>query len=212
MCADLSCRENVAIMAADVRQRLGGLDILVNNAGVISGNFFLECGEQEIERSVAVNLLAHIWTVRTFLPEMVRCRFGPHRHYRLGRRHHRRLRLADYSASKFAAFGLDEALRNEFRRQRWNAAPPPSYTPYFIDTGMFSGVRTRFSWLLPILKEERVAHRILRAIARRRARLLMPPLVYAVWLLRLLPVRAFDWIADLLGIHRAMNRPREKRP
>jgi all-trans-retinol dehydrogenase (NAD+) len=76
---------------------------------------------------------------------------------------------------------------------------------YFVDTGMFEGVRTRFSWLLPILKEEYVAERILRAVRRNRRRLCMPRMVYLVPLLRLLPVGVFDWGASVMGVHRAMD-------
>jgi len=114
-------------------------------------------------------------------------------------------RLSDYSATKFACFGLDESLRGEFRKSRLRIHTTV-VCPYFIDTGMFAGVKTRFSFLLPILKQERASARIFKAVARRRSRLLMPPLVYTVWLLRLLPVRWFDFIADLLGINRSMDK------
>jgi all-trans-retinol dehydrogenase (NAD+) len=113
-------------------------------------------------------------------------------------------RLGDYSAGKFACFGLDEALRSEFRKSRLRIHTTV-VCPYFINTGMFAGVKTRFSFLLPILKQERAAERIFKAVGRRRRRLLMPPLVYAVWPLRLLPVRWFDAVADILGIHSAMD-------
>ena len=63
--------------------------------------------------------------------------------------------LVDYSSSKFAAVGFDEALRMELA----DTAPGVKTTvvcPFFIDTGMFEGAQTRFAWLLPILKEQNV--------------------------------------------------------
>ena len=61
--------------------------------------------------------------------------------------------------------------------------------PFYIDTGMFSGVKSRFSWLLPILKEDDVATRVVAAIQHNKRRLLMPPAVYLVPPMRVLPVR-----------------------
>ena len=70
---------------------------------------------------------------------------------------------------------------------------------------MFAGVKTRFSFLLPILEAEKVSERIVKAIVQKKQRLIMPPLVYATWPLRLLPVSTFDRLATFLGINDAMN-------
>jgi len=77
--------------------------------------------------------------------------------------------------------------------------------PYYIDTGMFAGVRTRFPLLLPILREGDVARRVLDAIEKGRQRLVLPPLVRVLPALRLLPVPAFDAVLDLFGINRGMD-------
>jgi all-trans-retinol dehydrogenase (NAD+) len=45
----------------------------------------------------------------------------------------------------------------------------------------------------------------LRGIERGTKQLIMPPLVSAVPLLRLLPVGLFDWVADQLGIDESME-------
>ncbi|NNF03923.1 MAG: hypothetical protein HKN17_05615 [Rhodothermales bacterium] len=83
--------------------------------------------------------------------------------------------------------------------------------PYFIDTGMFAGVRSWFP-LLPVLSTDRVADRIIKAVARKRRRLLMPRLVYLVFPLRLLPVGLFDGLARLLGVTGAMRGFRGREP
>src|SRR5690625_7128582 len=69
----------------------------------------------------------------------------------------------DYTASKFAAFGFTESLRNELRA-RGSAVSTVLVAPYYINTGMFDGVTTKFPRLLPILDEDDVARRILDAI------------------------------------------------
>ncbi len=112
--------------------------------------------------------------------------------------------LADYSASKFAAFGLHEAIRMELRRLKKNIQTTV-VCPFFINTGMFDGVKTRFPLLLPIMEPEQAARRILNAILKNKKRLIMPPFVYSVYLLRLLPVSWFDGLADFFGVNHAMD-------
>lgn len=112
-------------------------------------------------------------------------------------------KLIDYSASKAAAIGLDDALRSELRA----TAPGVKTTvicPYYINTGMFAGVKTRFPFLLPILDEQYAAARMVSA--KRRQRLIIPWIVYSIFVLRLLPVDFLDWVADFLGVHISMDQ------
>ena len=71
--------------------------------------------------------------------------------------------LVDYCASKFGAVGFDESLRMELRTLK-SRVRTTCICPYYIDTGMFKGVKTRFSIFLPIMKEDYVVNRILNAI------------------------------------------------
>jgi all-trans-retinol dehydrogenase (NAD+) len=201
---DVSRREEVYRVAGEIKTELGPVDILVNNAGVVSGQPFLECTDDQCQRSMDVNAMAHFWTVRAFLPEMIRQNSGHVVTIASAAGIIGVSRMVDYCASKAACFGFDEALRMEIRRNRWKIRTTV-VCPYFIDTGMFEGVRTRFSFLLPILKEEDVVEGIMRAILKNKRRLIMPPMVYSVWFLRLLPVRVFDLAADIMGINSAMT-------
>ena len=201
---DISDREFVYSTAGKVRNEVGKVDILINNAGVVSGRPFLECTDQQLRRTMEVNILAHFWTVKAFLPDMIRSNSGHIVTVASAGGILGSAWLADYSASKFAAFGFDEALRAEFKKQKLNIHTT-IVCPYFIKSDMFAGVKTRFSFLLPILNAEDVSERIVNAIARKKRRLLMPPLVYSTWLLRLLPVDVFDWVATLLGVNDAMD-------
>ncbi|MGD8923793.1 MAG: hypothetical protein PVG64_02625, partial [Syntrophobacterales bacterium] len=98
----------------------------------------------------------------------------------------------------------DEALRSELKKQRLNIQTTV-VCPYFIKGEMFAGVKTRFSFLLPILDAENVAERIVNGIARKKRRVIMPPMVYSTWLVRLLPVDIYDWVVTLLGVNNAMD-------
>lgn len=198
---DVSRREEVYAAA----RRLGGpLDILINNAGVVSGKRLLEIPDEKIELTFRVNTLALFWTVKAFLPGMIE----------RGRGHVVTIasasgligvpKLTDYGASKWAAVGFDESLRMELRK----VSPAIRTTvacPYYFRTGLFEGAKSRYPLLLPILEEEKVSERILRAIERDRRKIVMPAMVRTIPWVRLLPLSWFDAIADFLGVNASMD-------
>jgi all-trans-retinol dehydrogenase (NAD+) len=204
MKSDVSDRDAVYAQAQALTRELGPLDILINNAGVVSGKTFLETPDEKIISTVNINILSHFWTVKAFLPSMIERNTG---HIvtiasaagLIGVRG-----LGDYCASKFAVFGFDESLRMELRRLK-SRVKTTVVCPFFIDTGMFTGVKTRFPLLLPILKPDYAAGRIVKAVLKGYKRLIMPRFVYALYLLRLMPVAVLDVMADFFGISRAMD-------
>jgi all-trans-retinol dehydrogenase (NAD+) len=109
----------------------------------------------------------------------------------------------DYSASKHAAVGFDESLRVELHQY----APGVRTTvvcPYYIDTGMFEGVKTRIPFLLPILSQEKVVRRIARAIEKNHRVVIMPPFIRLLPVTRALPTPVFDRLMDLFGVNVSM--------
>jgi all-trans-retinol dehydrogenase (NAD+) len=204
MGCDVSNRDAVYTQAGALTKELGPPDILINNAGVVSGKTLLETPDEKIIRTVNVNILSHFWTVKAFLPSMLERDTG---HIvtiasaagLIGVRG-----LGDYCASKFAVFGFDESLRMELRRLK-SRVKTTVVCPFFIDTGMFTGVKTRFPLLLPILKPVKAAGRIVKAVLKGKKRLIMPRFVYALYLLRLMPVAVLDAAADFFGISHAMD-------
>jgi len=197
-------KEMVYATAAKVRREVGKVDILVNNAGVVNGKPFLECSDEELRRTMEVNILSHFWTVKAFLPDMIKADSGHLVTIASAGGIVGSAGLVDYSASKFAAFGFDEALRAELKQWRLNIRTTV-VCPFFINTGMFAGVQSRFPCLLPILNDDEVAERIVRAVARGTERVILPPFVYTTWPLRLVPVKVFDWVVTLLGVNNAMD-------
>ena len=204
MAVDLTDRTAVYRAAAELESAGRPIDILINNAGLVSGRPLLDIEDETIERTFAVNTLALYWTVKAFLPGMVR----------RGRGHIVTIasaagllgvaRQTDYAASKHAAVGFDESLRYELRR----IAPGVKTTvvcPYYIDTGMFAGVTTRFPLLLPILKEPAVADRVIRAIRRDERKVILPPFVRLLPAARLLPAPLFDRLVDFFGLNKGMD-------
>ena len=73
---DVSKRDMVYGLAERVKEEVGKVDIIINNAAIVSGRPFLECSDEQLQRTVGVNLLAHFWTVKAFLPDMVKANSG----------------------------------------------------------------------------------------------------------------------------------------
>jgi all-trans-retinol dehydrogenase (NAD+) len=201
---DVGDREQVGVRAAEIVAAQGAVDILVNNAGVVSGRSLLELTDEHIERTFRVNTLALFWTTRSFLPAMIARGSGHVVTVASAAGLVGSPRETDYAASKFAAVGFTEALRMELKRSA-SGVKTTVVRPFYIDTGMFAGVKTRFPMLLPILKEADVTERIVRAIQHDTPQVDMPWMVRTVPLMRMLPVWAFDGIADFLGVTAAMD-------
>ncbi len=201
---DVSDREAVYATAERVRSEVGDPDIVVNNAGVVSGAPLLEIPDEQIRRTFEVNTLGLFWVTKAFLPAMVARDRGHVVTMASAAGLVGVARQTDYSASKHAAVGFNESLRVELRK----IAPGVMTTvvcPYYIDTGMFEGVRTRLPLLLPILRQQDVARKIAGAIEQDRRLLVLPPAVHLLPLLRVLPPRAFDRVMDVLGVNVSME-------
>ncbi len=204
---------DVAGMVVDVGDRLaveraaaevGPIDVLVNNAGIVKGKPLLELAPEDVEATFRTNVLACFWTLRAFLPGMVARDQGHVVTMSSAAGICALPKLADYSASKAAVFALDEALRVELRRAG-SRVRTTVVCPFYIATGMFRGVTTRISFLLPILRPGYVADRVVAAVIRGRRRVVLPRVVALIWLLRLLPVRWFDAITAFLGVTASMD-------
>ncbi len=181
----------------------GSVDIVINNAGVISGKDFLDLSPEEIMTTFQVNTLSLYWTSRAFLPAMLEANRGRIVTIASAAASAGVARQTDYSASKHAAMGFTESLRAELR-QRGSAVSTLTVKPYYVNAGMFDGVKSG-SPLLPIQEPEPTVAKILDAIESTRREILIPRMVYAVRIFRLLPARWFDQIADLFGINRSMR-------
>jgi all-trans-retinol dehydrogenase (NAD+) len=201
---DLTRREDVESVAAQALAECGPVDILVNNAGVVSGKSLLEITPAEIERTFQVNTLALFWTAKAFLPGMLERDRGHIVTIASAAGLAGTSKLTDYCSSKFAAVGFDESLRVELKRQG-SRVVTTVVCPFYTDTGMFQGVRTRFPWLLPILAPDYVVRRTVGAIESDRRRLIMPRFVYTGWPIRLLPVDWFDALMAFFGISHSMD-------
>ncbi|MDN5820655.1 MAG: SDR family oxidoreductase [Brachybacterium sp.] len=197
---DVTDREQVAAAA----QEAGPQDVVINNAGIVTGTRLLEASDEEIRRTFELNTLALFWVTRAFLPGMLERDRGTVATIASAAGLVGVARQTDYSASKWAAVGFTESLRAELRGDS-RGVGTFVMCPFYIDTGMFDGVTTKFPRLLPILKEQEVARQALSAIENGKEQIITPWLARLLPAARILPVRLFDRGMDLLGINHTMD-------
>jgi all-trans-retinol dehydrogenase (NAD+) len=201
---DVTDPEVVTQTAAKVGDEVGPVDVVILNAGVINGKMLMDLSDTEIRKTFDVNVLGLYWVTRAFLPTMMERRSGHVVTIASAAGLLGVVRQVDYSATKHAAVGFAESLRAELHRY----APDLHTTlvcPYYINTGMFDGVKSKVGWLLPILEEQDVADKVISAIERDKAELFMPWSVGTLPFLRGLPSRFFDKTMDMLGVHASMD-------
>lgn len=196
---DVSRKEMVYELARKVHEDLGSVDILVNNAGIVNSKPFLEKADEAIERTVAVNLMAHFWTMKAFLPDMVAKRAGHVVNMAsagglLGVPY-----ITDYCATKFAVVGLTESLRQEFKLRGLRDIRFTYVCPNTVATGMFQGAKPVRGTRL--LAPEEVTARIVEGIKRNRSFIGVPASVYLIPLVKALtPIPVMDIFNRIMGI------------
>ncbi|XP_055541727.1 estradiol 17-beta-dehydrogenase 11 [Wyeomyia smithii] len=169
---DISNREEVYKCADKVREEIGEVSLLFNNAGVVSGRALLDTPDHLIERSFNVNIIAHFWTTKAFLPSMLERDHGHIVTIASLAGHVGISKLVDYCSSKFAAVGFDEALRIELEYMGAHGVFTTAICPYFIQaTGMFDDVNSRW---VPTLDSNDVADKIIDAVRKNEKYAIIP--------------------------------------
>nr|XP_015095059.1 epidermal retinol dehydrogenase 2 isoform X4 [Vicugna pacos] len=114
--------------------------------------------------------------------------------------------LADYCASKFAAFGFAESIFLETLAQKQNGIKTTIVCPFFIKTGMFEGCTSSCPFLLPILEPEYAVRKIVDAILQEKTYLYMPKFIYfMVFLKSFLPIKVGILLAEYLRVLHFMD-------
>ena len=200
---DVSDPEVVNQVYQKTVKECGQVDILINCAGIVTSNrTFDMVTSEEIIRTMHINALAPMFVARTVLPDMLRRNSGHICTITSAGGMISNPKMSVYAASKWAATGWSDSVRIELQEMK-SAVRVTTVTPYYINTGMFDGVRSR---IIPILKPEYVARRILRAIERNRNFRGIP---FGFHFIRfwqaILPSRIFDWFfGQVFGIYHAM--------
>lgn len=203
---DCSKREDIYRTAAKVKEDVGEVTVLINNAGIVSGKKFFDVSDDMADLTFKVNTAAHFWTIKAFVPEMMKKNKGHIITIASGAGLFGVAGLMDYCASKFGAVGIHEALTSELSNLKLDGVHTTCVCPFYISTGMFEGVKTRFSWLLPIVSPEYAVKKILQAFHGNQNYLIMPRLVVLFLILKpILPVPALLEAGRFLGVNSSMD-------
>jgi len=182
----------------------GRIDILIQNAGVVQGKNILETDDDLIEKTFLVNTISNFWLTKSFLPKMIEKNEGHIVTISSVAAFTATSKLSDYSASKFASFGYNEALRIELSDQNFDIKTTV-ICPYYMSTGMFSGVKPKFSFLLDFLKPEDVCKKIINSIEKNKEVVITPFICKFTFLIRLFPPFVGDWFHRFMGINHSMD-------
>lgn len=201
---DLAKPDMIETVAETMRVAGIGVDVVVNNAGVIVGKAFAEHSAKDIALTMDVNALAPIYVARAFLPGMISRRSGHIVNIASAAGLVSNPKMSVYCASKWAVIGWSDSLRIEMEQEKTGVSVT-TVTPYYINTGMFAGVRSPF---IPILKAEYVADSIIAAVKSDRIFLRLPWIINLVPFLRgMLPARWFDKIGgEWMRIYHSMDK------
>uniref|UniRef100_A0A8R1IPE6 Uncharacterized protein n=1 Tax=Caenorhabditis japonica TaxID=281687 RepID=A0A8R1IPE6_CAEJA len=73
---DLSDYNQINHTADLVKKDVGKVDILINNAGIVTGKKLLQCPDELMVKTMAVNTNALFFTTKNFLPAMLESNRG----------------------------------------------------------------------------------------------------------------------------------------
>ncbi|KAF4318047.1 hypothetical protein BBO99_00004196 [Phytophthora kernoviae] len=189
------------------------IGVLVNNAGIVVGRSFQELKAEQIQKTFAVNTLAHFWTVKAALPSMKKASESLLVTVSSVMGMTSSAGLTDYCASKAAVNAFHEALRLELWRDNVTSVRTLLVCPAAVDTGMFAGALTADDWavkmsrlFIPMLSESAVADSIYRSMWCGDQLLVSCfsgwrgiALSWAPAVSRLLPVPLYDWVVRMGG-------------
>ncbi|XP_030070491.1 epidermal retinol dehydrogenase 2 [Microcaecilia unicolor] len=203
---DCSKRQEIYKVADQVKREVGDVSILVNNAGIVTGKKFIDSPDSLVEKTIEVNCMAHFWTCKAFLPAMMASNHGHLVSIASSAGLIGVNGLADYCASKFAAVGFAESLALEMLALGKNGIKTTIVCPYFINTGMFDGCTTKWPNLMPILKSDYAAKKIMDAILKEQVFLVMPRSLYFVFAFKnLMSVKLGVLLGDYFGAFHFMD-------
>ncbi|XP_042863277.1 short-chain dehydrogenase/reductase family 16C member 6-like [Penaeus japonicus] len=172
---DVTNKDEVRAVSNEIRENVGEITILVNNAGIMPCKPFIKHTSEDIESIFRVNVFAHFWMLKEWLPTFIA----------IGRGHIVAMssiaglmatsNLVPYCASKYAVKGLMDGLQEEMRYGGRN--PNIKFTcvhPFIVDTGLAKKPRIRFPSLTPVLTPETAAEAIISAVQHEQEEVVLP--------------------------------------
>ena len=201
---DVSKPAMVALAYRKTISDCGNIDILINCAGIITSNkTFDKQTTDEIIRTININTIAPMLVTRAMLPDMIRRNYGHVCNIASAGGMLSNPKMSVYAASKWGVIGWSDSVRVELQEMK-SKVRMTTIAPYYINTGMFEGVK---SSIFPILRPEYVAKKVIRAIEKNK---MFKGIPFGFHFIRfwqfILPTRIFDFFfGKVFGIYHAMD-------
>ena len=135
---DVTSREDVAAMVAQVQQQFGRIDVLVNNAGWDKVGTFVDSDPADWDRIIAINLYGVLHTCKAVLPIMAGQGGGTVVNLASDAGRVGSSGEAVYAAAKGGIIAFTKTVAREMARSGINAnavCPGPTDTPLFASIG-----------------------------------------------------------------------------
>ena len=133
--ADVSDRASVEAAAEATEKQLGRIEVLINNAGIGTAGDILETTDDDLERTLAVNVRGLFNTCRVIMPSMVEAGDGVIVNVASIVAHAAVTRRAAYTASKGAILSVTRSIAIDFMNKgiRCNAVAPGTVDSPWIE-------------------------------------------------------------------------------
>jgi NAD(P)-dependent dehydrogenase (short-subunit alcohol dehydrogenase family) len=212
---DVTNVDSVLAARRQLHQLHGPIDILVNNAGILRGGRFLDVPMQGHRDTFAVNTLGPVIVTHAFLPDLIAQPEGYCVNIVSAAGMIPLPNAATYAASKWAALGFSESIREELRIEGHRHVRVTAVCPGLIDTELFA--QSRPPRLMPRLKTAPLAKQIVRAVTTGKHYLRTP------WLVRIIPIckavlplsvgrRIVDWLGVTTMLRSVGQPPTPRSP
>ncbi len=202
-CVDVTNTEQINNAKCEVEKNVGQVDVLINNAGIVVGKYFTEHSIADIQNVLNVNTNAPMYVTLAFLEGMVTRNSGHICNIASSAGFITNPKMSVYAASKWAVIGWSDSLRLEMKQMKKDVNIT-TIMPYYINTGMFDGIKST----IPILDPEKTAAIIIRAIERNvKMRSISRSLYFfARFAQAVFPIAVIDYVAgNILGIYKTMD-------
>lgn len=195
---DCSQREEIYSAARKVKEEVGDVSILVNNAGVVYTADLFATQDPQIEKTFEVNVLAHFWTTKAFLPAMMKNNHGHVVTVASAAGHTVVPFLLAYCSSKFAAVGFHRALTDELAALGRTGVRTSCLCPNFINTGFIKNPSTNLG---PTLEPEEVVEHLMHGILTNQKMIFVPSSIAVLTVLeRMFPERFLDVLKHRINV------------
>ncbi|KZW04335.1 retinal short-chain dehydrogenase/reductase [Exidia glandulosa HHB12029] len=208
---DVSKWEEVEKVAKKIQEDIGHPTVLINNAGVVQGKLLLDLTPEDVQQTLNTNLAAHFWTLKAFLPNMIKENAGHIITIGSVMGLVASAQMTDYCATKAGLASLHESLRYELdKRYHARKVRTTLVVPGHVNTPLFSRVSFpgSFLWrfLFPSVAPHSIAKAAIAAVDEQESRTInMPFYVNFAWWAGALPTWARDFVQWLSTADYAMR-------